>query len=281
MNSVIIILMTLVFVLILNPIFIDTVFATHLSAAEVDSYCFRLSNENWGQIDRCFVDARMHDLLSILTVPLLVIGGIVFVLLIVWLMLRRFKSELTKKQVQNNPNKKIDSFKPFTKLDNGKERKKMKPVIIIIVSALWVAVAIAALLILNPFGGGFDNVQNNFNEIPNTPIGQGDTYAKPAHPFEIEAIYYDSGNVEISFLDTSGKTYGVSLEILGMDEPFQKSFPGSKFIEIVPFPNEPKYGWAIHPILLEITHSELGNVQLKTEIHPLDEPTPSVVYSGP
>ena len=99
--------------------------------------------------------------------------------------------------------------------------------------------------------------------------------------FQIDAVYYDSGHVEISFLDKSNKTTLVIMEILGMDESFQKTFSTSEFIEIVPFPNLPKYGWAIHPIVLEIDHPELGHIQLKTEIHSLDEPTPIVIYSRP
>ncbi len=99
--------------------------------------------------------------------------------------------------------------------------------------------------------------------------------------FQIEAIYYDSGHVEISYFDKSGKTNSVVMEILGMEESFQKTFSDSEFIEIVPFPNPPKYGWPIHPIVLEIDHEELGHIQLKTEIHPLDEPVPSVIYSRP
>jgi len=99
--------------------------------------------------------------------------------------------------------------------------------------------------------------------------------------FQIDAVYYDSGNVEISFLDKSGRTDLVVMEILGMDETFQKSFSDSQFIEIVPFPNVPKYGWAIHPIVLEIDHEELGHIQLKTEIHPLGQPIPPVIYSRP
>ena len=97
--------------------------------------------------------------------------------------------------------------------------------------------------------------------------------------FQVDAIYYDSGYVEISFLDKSDKTTLVVMEILGMEESFQKSFTDSEFIEIVPFPNVPKYGWAIHPIVLEIDHTELGHIQLKTEIHLLDEPIPPVIYS--
>ena len=99
--------------------------------------------------------------------------------------------------------------------------------------------------------------------------------------FQIDAVYYDSGHVEISFLDKSDKTTLVVMEILGMEESFQKTFSNSEFIEIVPFPNLPKYGWAIHPIVLEIDHPEFGHIQLKTEIHPLGEPAPVVIYSRP
>ncbi len=99
--------------------------------------------------------------------------------------------------------------------------------------------------------------------------------------FQIEAVYYDSGHVEISYFDKSDKTNSVVMEILGMNESFQKIFPDSEFIEIVPFPNLPKYGWPVHPIILEIDHKEFGHIQLKTEIHSLDEPTPTVIYSRP
>ena len=99
--------------------------------------------------------------------------------------------------------------------------------------------------------------------------------------FHVDAVYYDSGNVEISFLDKSGKTDFVIMEILGMDESFQKSFGGSQFVETVSFPHPPKYGWAIHPIVLEIEHMELGHIQLKTEIHSVDQPLPPVIYSRP
>ena len=99
--------------------------------------------------------------------------------------------------------------------------------------------------------------------------------------FQVDAVYYDTGHVEVSFFDKSKKTTHVVMEILGMDESFQKTFSDSEFIEIVPFPNEPKYGWAIHPIVLEIDHEELGHIQLKTEIHPLGDALPPVIYSTP
>lgn len=98
--------------------------------------------------------------------------------------------------------------------------------------------------------------------------------------FAVDAIYYDSGHVEVSYLDKSGKTESVVLEILGMDESFQKTFSESEFIEVVPFPSLPKYGWQAHPVIFEIQHSEFGNVQLKTEIHDMDKPKPVVIYGS-
>ncbi|MGY5150204.1 MAG: hypothetical protein ACW9W3_09075 [Candidatus Nitrosopumilus sp. bin_68KS] len=97
--------------------------------------------------------------------------------------------------------------------------------------------------------------------------------------FQVDAVYYDTGHVEISFLDKSEKTTTVVMEILGMGESFQKTFYDYQFIEIVPFQTVPKYGWAIHPVVLEIDHKEFGHVQLKTEIHALGDPAPPVIYS--
>ena len=97
--------------------------------------------------------------------------------------------------------------------------------------------------------------------------------------FQIEAIYYDTGYVEISYFDKSHKTISVVLEILGMDTSFQKSFTDSEFIEIIEFPNKPKYGWAIHPIVLEVEHKEFGHIQIKTEIHEMNTPIPNTIYA--
>jgi len=71
----------------------------------------------------------------------------------------------------------------------------------------------------------------------------------------------------------------VVLEILGMEETFQKTFSGSNFIERVQFDSIPKYGWKIHPVTLDIEHQELGKVGIKTEIHSENEPTPSLIFS--
>ncbi len=99
--------------------------------------------------------------------------------------------------------------------------------------------------------------------------------------FKINAIYYDTGYVEVSYLDKSDKTNSVTLEILGMETSFQKTFSDSEFIEIIQFSNIPKYGWEIRPIVMEIEHDEFGHVQLKTEIHELNDPSPNTIYSTP
>ena len=52
-------------------------------------------------------------------------------------------------------------------------------------------------------------------------------------------------------------------------------------LKLYRFPNEPKYGWEIHPIVIEIEHEDFGHIQLKTEIHLVDEPIPNVIYSRP
>ena len=99
--------------------------------------------------------------------------------------------------------------------------------------------------------------------------------------FEIDATYYGEGYVKISYLDKTSKTNHVVLEILGMDESFQKTLSGSKFVETVPFPVLPKYGWQVHPVTFLIDHQDLGKVSLKTEIHSLGEPAPQIIYGSP
>lgn len=99
--------------------------------------------------------------------------------------------------------------------------------------------------------------------------------------FDVDAVYYDTGHIEVSFSDKSKQTKSVVMEILGMKETFQKDFSSHEFIETVPFPAPPKYGWAAHPVVLEVEHPELGNVQIKTEIRPYGESPPHIIYSAP
>jgi hypothetical protein len=102
--------------------------------------------------------------------------------------------------------------------------------------------------------------------------------------FSIEAVYFDESNdgyIQIIFKDKSEKTNAVVLEVLGMDESFQKTFVSSEFTEVISFPTPPKYGWEIHPVTLLIDHEELGKVSIKTEIRPYGEPSAPVIYGNP
>ena len=101
-----------------------------------------------------------------------------------------------------------------------------------------------------------------------------------ADTFVVDAVYHDSdGYVEISFSDTSQKTNSVVLEILGMEDSFQKTFEGSNFVDKIPFQSVPKYGWKVHPVTLIIDHQEFGKIGLKTEIHFINDPIPPIIYS--
>jgi len=101
-----------------------------------------------------------------------------------------------------------------------------------------------------------------------------------AQTFDVDAIYYENQRiVEISFNDNSQKTNSVVLEILGMDETFQKTFSGSNFVVKIQFDSPPKYGWKIHPITLVVDHQELGKIGIKTEIHSKNEPANPIIFS--
>ena len=107
--------------------------------------------------------------------------------------------------------------------------------------------------------------------------------------FSFEAVYFESQNanlddgyIQITFKDNSHKTKAIILEVLGMEKSFQKTFlDSSEFVETIPFPTPPKYGWAIHPVTLLIDHEELGKVSLKTEIRPFGEPAAPIIYGNP
>jgi len=107
--------------------------------------------------------------------------------------------------------------------------------------------------------------------------------------FDLEAIYFenqianlDDSYIQITFKDNTLQTKAIVLEVLGMDDSFQKTFVDtSEFVEIIPFPTPPKYGWEIHPVTLLIDHEKLGKVSLKTEIRPLGEPPAPIIYGNP
>ena len=99
--------------------------------------------------------------------------------------------------------------------------------------------------------------------------------------FVFDAIYYEEDQIiEITFQDNSQKTSKVVLEILGLEESFQKTFTNSQFAERVPFNAPPKYGWKTHPVTLVVEHEDFGKVGLKTEIHAKGEPAEPIIYSS-
>jgi len=101
-----------------------------------------------------------------------------------------------------------------------------------------------------------------------------------ASTFFVNAIYLkEEGIVEISFLDKSGKTQSVILEILGMAESFQKNYAISEFTEEVPFTSVPQYGWKTNPVTFLVDHEEFGTIGIKTEIHAPNEPPTPIIFS--
>jgi hypothetical protein len=80
-------------------------------------------------------------------------------------------------------------------------------------------------------------------------------------------FYPEKKLVEITFSDKTQKTTNVVLEILGMEQSFQRTFDGHTFTILVPFEKEPQYGWKVVPITLIVTHPEFGNIGVKTDIH--------------
>ncbi len=98
---------------------------------------------------------------------------------------------------------------------------------------------------------------------------------------EFYAIYdSEEDTVEVIFIDKSNNTKSAILEVLGMDESYNKeyvfnnesSFVAEFYLEYVP-----KYGWETTPVTLEIQHSQFGTIGLKTEIVELGEESAKII----
>ena len=98
--------------------------------------------------------------------------------------------------------------------------------------------------------------------------------------FEVKAIYFaNDGYAEVLFHDKSNKTKHVVLEILGMPKSFHREYASSSFVEKIQLDSIPSYGWQSIPIILSVTHEELGDVGIKTEIRPLGEIPAKIIFS--
>ena len=84
--------------------------------------------------------------------------------------------------------------------------------------------------------------------------------------FTFDAVYLeDKNSILITFADQSKKSSFVVLEILGMETTYHKEFQitDSKFIQIIPLEQLPKYGWKTTPVTLEITYDYSKIIKIK------------------
>ncbi|MFQ6025345.1 MAG: hypothetical protein ACE5JT_02375 [Nitrosopumilaceae archaeon] len=103
-----------------------------------------------------------------------------------------------------------------------------------------------------------------------------------AGTFSVSAVYYPNDKiVKITYHDNSNGTTLVTLEILGMNESFRRTYDTSSFQEKVQLSSPPKYGWSSIPVTFLVQHNEFGQIEIKTEISPIGEPAAEVIYSKP
>ena len=120
-------------------------------------------------------------------------------------------------------------------------------------------IAVSVIIILNPFSEANDDFSH----------------------FTFDAVYLkDQNSINITFVDTTGKSSFAILEILGMDETYHEEFDisDSKFSKLIPLEKIPKYGWKTTPVTLEITYENFI-VKMKTEIHNQNESASEVIFS--
>ena len=99
--------------------------------------------------------------------------------------------------------------------------------------------------------------------------------------FKLDAVYLKNDNsIQITFEDKSKKSTFVILEILGMENTYHKEFQitDSKFIQIIPLDQLPKYGWKTTPVTLEVTYDDSKIIKMKTEIHDEDQMSPEIIF---
>ena len=130
-----------------------------------------------------------------------------------------------------------------------------KNFLIILIATIVVSVAI----ILNPFPEDKSDFSN----------------------FTLDAVYQKNDNsIQITFEDKSKKSTFVILEILGMETTYHKEFQitDSKFIQIIPLDQLPKYGWKTTPVTLEVTYDDSKIIKMKTEIHDEGQMSPEIIF---
>lgn len=96
----------------------------------------------------------------------------------------------------------------------------------------------------------------------------------------IFAEYYpDEKHVVINYVDKTNTEVPVNVEVLGMATSYRETFSGPQFSITLQFDSVPRYGWAAHPVVMDMDHPEFGHVQLKTEIFEAGQgPAPRIIY---
>lgn len=142
-------------------------------------------------------------------------------------------------------------------------RRKKTRLYIIVFVIIFAFATIASLTLL------FTNTDNNSNNVQNMK-----------NSLLFDAVYDpEKKHVIINYTDKSGAEIPVNVEVLGMVVSYRETFSGPQFTTVVKFDSVPKYGWAIHPVVLDMIHPEFGNVQLKTEIYEIGQIPPRIIYA--
>ena len=137
------------------------------------------------------------------------------------------------------------------------------------ISSIIVGVVIITLLLFS-----YGNIIN-FNESSDIQI------TNILEQIEFDAVFLENEKiVQVTFEDNTGNTKFAILEILGMDVTYHQEYTfydNSGFVDIMSIDEIPKYGWKTTPVILEIQHSEFGNIGLKTEIYHPSDAKPKII----
>ena len=96
----------------------------------------------------------------------------------------------------------------------------------------------------------------------------------------VDAVYYPLQKVAvINYTDAMGAKIPVNVEVLGLSQSYRQTISGPTFTVYVNFDSEPKYGWAVNPVVIDMIHPEFGSVQLKTEIYETGDVKPRTIYA--
>ena len=98
----------------------------------------------------------------------------------------------------------------------------------------------------------------------------------------LNAVYdEDARSITVAFSDGTEEATSSTLEILGMFSPYERTFSGYSFTEVVPFGDPPDSGWDAYSVVVSAEHPEHGSVMVSTGIHRAAEKPPAVAVSWP